>query len=188
MSGRRPRLLAGVLVALAGTAALAGLSRVPYAPVRADHAVLRLSWRVRGMSVETCRRLSAEEIAALPAHMRREEVCEGRVLPYRLVVAVDGDTVAVDTVHAAGARSDRPLYVFREVALPPGRHWIAVGFDRDPEAEADRRVQERGGGRAGPVPPPSLGYRDSLTLGAGEVALITYDAERRELVRAAPDR
>ena len=164
-----------------------------YATGASDAALLRLSWRARGVRVEECRRLDDDEIAALPAHMRRETVCEGGLAPYRLRVDVDGERVVDSPVRGAGVREDRPLYVFRELELAPGRHRVQVGFERLRAGEAE--------GRGGVTPRPAprapsegrrAGSRDAvraaltldaeLTLDGGAVALITYDATARRLV------
>ena len=162
----------GALLAVASALALAALSQVPYTPAAAEQAVLRLSWRAPGVRVQNCRRLTDEEKAALPAHMRRDEVCEGRLLPAHLRVEVDGRVVVDDTVRASGARGDRPLYVFREIPLAPGAHALRVRFSRP----------DGGSGAAA----PALHLDDTLALVPGEVALVTYDADAGALVVRTP--
>ena len=142
------------------------------APVADDvGALIRLSWRTTSERVEECRRLSEEELAALPVHMRREEVCEGRMLPYRLRVTLDDRTIIDEIVQPAGARGDRPLYVFRELAIPSGERVLTALWER----EAADRV---GNGAT----PASLGIRAVLSLEPRDVALITYDLDQRALV------
>lgn len=170
---RPTRRATGLALAAAAVTALAALSQVPYAPTRASHAVLRLAWRVRGVRVEECRRLTPEELARLPVHMRHAEECTGRVLPYHLTVVRDGEQIVDRVVRAAGAREDRPLYVLEEMPLAAGTHDIAVRFVRDTAEEtAGREV----------LTPVTLALEATLTLGEGEVALVTYDAEQRRLV------
>ncbi|HEX6069931.1 MAG TPA: hypothetical protein VFZ18_08905, partial [Longimicrobiaceae bacterium] len=130
------------LVALLSVLGVAALTRVPYDADHAEDAILRLSWRTRGEEVRECRTLSPEELAALPVHMQRTEVCEGRVLSRHLLVRVDGRPVIDDTVRAAGARSDRPLYVYYEIPLSPGVHALHVRFV--PET-MDATADEHGG-------------------------------------------
>jgi hypothetical protein len=55
-------------------------------------------------------------------------VCEPRLRPYRLEVAVDGRTVAEDTVRPRGARADRPLGVFVRIPVGPGARRVRVAF------------------------------------------------------------
>ena len=201
-AGRR---LAALLVTLGVTAAVAGLSRVPYDATNAGHALIRLSWRTPGELVNECRRPTAEELERTPVHMRREEVCEGRMVPYRLRVELDGRPVMDETVRAAGAREDRPLYVFREIEVPAGEHRLAIVWEREdaPDADpappaaddpdttgADSGADTAAAGRA-PVDPLArtdrrLTFDGALRLGAGEVALVTYDVDRRVFVARGP--
>jgi hypothetical protein len=119
--------------------------------------------------VEECRTITPEELAELPIHMRREEVCEGRVVPFGLGVEIDERLVLADTIHGAGARGDRPIYVFREILVEPGTREIVVRFtplggdDRD-EGSAETETLRR-----------------TIRLAPSEVALVTYDDDRGEL-------
>jgi hypothetical protein len=189
------RWMVGLAFALAVTLAIAGLSRVPYAAADGDHALIRFSWRTPGAHVEECRTLSAEERERLPVHMRRDQVCERRMLPYRLLVRIDGATVYDDVVRPAGAREDRPLYVFRELPVGPGEYRVDVLWEQDrpspPAAEpAADPADPAGGGRqhvspgsGAPRPVPErLELAATLRLEPGDVALITYDVDRHVLV------
>jgi hypothetical protein len=158
------RVLGAVLAALA-TVGLVALSRVPITAVRSEDAELRLAWRYRSERVRECRTRSQEELAKLPAHMRIAQDCERRVRPYVLDVAVDGRPAARDTVRAAGAQSDRPLVVFRRIALAPGRHSARVTFA---PLEGSAAVPLR--------------FESELTLGPRRVALVTLDQDRGVLV------
>jgi hypothetical protein len=172
VSRRLGVVTAAALLALGVTVALGALSRVPY---RVDHSatsVLRLAWRARGVRVDECRQVTAEEQAALPTHMRRTEVCEGRLLPYQLQVDVAGLTVLDEEIRPSGAREDRPIYVFHDIALGPGQHDVAVRFSRDSLPGGEQEV----------VTPAELGFEGRLTLGPGEIVLITYNSDRGELV------
>jgi hypothetical protein len=163
---------AGIIVAIAGTAALVALSRVPYTLERDGDAVIRLSWRTATAFVEECRTLTPEELARLPVHMRREQVCEGRLLPYTLHVEYDGVPVLERRVLGAGARQDRPLSVFEELRVPPGDHHVRVRWLPDASATA--------------AAPPALELEATLRLAARDVALITYDGTLRRLVARVP--
>jgi hypothetical protein len=181
MNGRLRWLVAAAL-AMATAAALGALTRVPYTLEGAGDAELRLTWRTRASQVEECRRLSEAEREALPAHMRREEICEGRVASYSLEVRIDGEVRHASTVRGAGARGDRPLYVFDAIRLPTGHHEVEVVFERIGATGADSAMIA---GRSGSVP-DRLVLREPVELGAGEVALVTYDATARRLVLLRP--
>jgi hypothetical protein len=180
-------MLAAALAA-GSVAAVAGLSQVPWTPEPGSEAVVRLSWRARGERVEVCRDLSPEELAKLPQHMRRERVCEGTTAEYRLRVELDGDRTVDEPVRGSGAVQTRPLYVYRELTLPPGEYTVKVVQERvGPEPsdadEDDAEADERPGGEA--AVPRSLGLERTIRLRPREVVLVTYDAERRALVLKA---
>ncbi len=160
-------------LAVAVTLGIAALSRVPYSAASTEAALIRLSWRARGERVEECRRLSEEERRGLPPHMRQTEVCEGRIAPYRLTLQLDGQVILDDTVRGSGARHDRPLYVYREVRVAPGTHRLDLAFQRLGDAPAEPS-------QAGTVP-PRMELTATVKLAAGEIVLVTYDAEAERL-------
>lgn len=164
----------GAAAAVGIALAVAALSHVPYAAHRGEGAQLRLAWRYRSERIEACRRLTAEELERLPGHMRRAEVCEGGIRPYFLEVVIDGRRAALDTARASGAHADRPLYVFREFSLAPGRHRIAVAFTPDTSVR----------GRSVRVAAPAARFEieEEMVLGPREVALLSYDEELGRLV------
>lgn len=161
-------------LAVAGVVVLGALSRAEYEATPPDRAELLLAWRARVPRVEECRRLSEAEQAELPAHMRREQVCEGRVASYELQVEVDDDVRDRSIIEGAGARGDRPLYVFRRIPVEPGRHSVRVTFQR-----------VGGGGSAGAtegVVPDRLLLHERVEIGARDVLLVRYDPAARELL------
>jgi hypothetical protein len=202
--------IAAVAAATLAAVAIGAASRAPWAASPADRGLLRLSWRAPSEVAEQCRPLSAEEKADLPVHMQVPEVCERRAVPYVLDVRIDGATIAADTIHGAGAREDRPITVFREIPVAVGERAIDIAFrqvvqaqephengdsngdladhgdeedDGDDEADGDGHEEEVGDLDDEDDDPVSLTYSESLTLGAREVALITFDPARRALIR-----
>lgn len=172
---RLVRRAAGIGLAVAATLAIGALSRAPYTADRAPHGVVRLAWRARGERVEQCRRLTPEELERLPAHMREEESCEGRVLPYRLQLSIDGALAVDELVQAAGARHDRPLYVYRELPLQTGTHAIAVVFAREGAIPPGKR-------EGNDATPARLALDTTVALLPRRVLLVTYDDDARRLV------
>lgn len=208
---RAARIGLGTLLVALGVVALGVLTRVQYAAVP-DRAQLRLAWRALVPRVEECRRPTPEEQEELPIHMRQDEICEGRLVSYRLVVTVDGAVRLRSTVEAAGARGDRPLYVFEELPLESGPHDIRIVFERidaegaaTPEgadgAESDGGSGAPGAGveppsprtaqaaqRRGSTVPDRLVLDRRIRVESHDVALVGYDADARELVlRGAGD-
>lgn len=182
------RRLAGAAVAVSVTAGVGGLSQVPFTHEPGDGGLIRLSWRVAGRRVEECRTLSTEELERRPQHMRQQEVCEGRVLPYRLRVNIDGQERADELLHAPGAHEDRPIYVLDEFSVERGAHRVRISFEEEPRrprtGEAPEEPRRGEAPVAGASAPPSLVMDTVLEVGPRQVHLVTYDAERRLLVVA----
>lgn len=174
-------------------------------PSASAAAVLRLAWTARPERIEDCRPQREEELEKLPTHMRQAVVCTGTTATYRLEVRREGAVIADQIVRGGGLRHDRPLYVFRDISLPPGDVAIALRFFRvdgvgKPTAsdaatpagsprdrhsmDDDRRRredEERIRGQEEAIP-AVLSLEHRFHFVAREVILVTYDAERRELV------
>jgi hypothetical protein len=101
------------------------------------------------------------------------------VAPYLLRVRLDGAPVLVDTVVGSGARQDHPLYVFGEVPAVPGVQRLEVTFER----LGDTPVEKTGEQTA----PSFIGLDVSIDPAAGEVLLVTYDAQQKTLVLSRGD-
>lgn len=163
--------IAGAVAVAALTLGLRWASAVPVAPDADDRGLLRVAFRARPERIEVCRDRTPEELAGVPAHMRQARVCDGVSATYRLEVELDERVVVAEVVHGGGLRRDRPIYVFREVPLPPGEVEIDVRFARREPAP--------------PAPPGAV--PDSLTLerrlhvAPRQVVLVTYDEERRTM-------
>jgi len=188
------RALAAAMVVVTG-GALAALSLTPYTAEPGERALVRLAWRARGERVRECRRLSADDLSRLPPHMRQEEVCERRVLPYRLRVDVDGARVVDQHVRAGGAREDRPLFVFHDLAVTPGTHHLRITFEREgtpaararDEEEEQEDVDATEAGRRARETPERLELDSVVRLASRQIVLVTYDDEGRRLFLAPSD-
>lgn len=172
MTALRRVLAAAVAAGL--TAGLVVCSGLPYLDDSSEDALIRLSWRAAGERVEECRIPSEEELAALPPHMRRAEICEGRLAPFRLSVSIDGSAVFEDLIRPAGTRRDRPVYVLQEFPVSPGRHRLEVRFAPQlPEGDE----------RANRAP---LILDETLVLEPRRIALVTQDGTAERLYLMAP--
>jgi hypothetical protein len=183
----------GLGIAGLATLGIGAASRAPWTATPPDQALLRLSWRAQSETREECRPLTDAEKAELPIHMRVPELCESRAIPYLLRVTIDGSVLLADTVHGAGAREDRPVYVFREIGLAPDRHalrvdFVPIGQSPDLEEEEEEEEDENGDERDGDDdedddPMLWLRYSEVVRFEEREVVLIAYDPTRRALVR-----
>ena len=137
--------------------------------------------------------------------MRQQLICEGIAASYRLQVRRNDEVLADQIVRPGGLRRDRPLYVFREIVVPPGTADISITFERvesptDPGtagSETSVEIPHR------PTPgvetgdqqlrrselteavPASLLYERRLHFAPGQVRLVSYSPERGELFEVA---
>jgi hypothetical protein len=153
-----------VLLAVGGLVLLGALSRISFTPQQSGAALLRLSWRTRGEALQQCRNRTTAELEALPVHMRTPQICTGRVANYQLSVRIDDGPPRTRELRAAGARTDRPIYVLWQDTLTPGRHEIDVEFYS--VLHPDRR---------------GLRFHDDIEVERGDIALITHDDEHNRL-------
>jgi hypothetical protein len=145
-------------------------SAVSYTESAGEHAMVRLSWRAVGERIEECRQATPAELAALPPHMRRGEICEGQLAPFRLKVAIDGSSVFQGRVRPGGLREDRPAYVLQEFRVEPGPHRLSVEFE-----------PERGEGRSAPSRPPWV-LEAQISPAPREIVLVTTGPEESGLI------
>jgi hypothetical protein len=183
------RRVIGAIVAVAAGLTLAAVSAIPVkVNGNAEAAMIRVAFSARPQRIETCRTVSDEELAEVPVHMRQSTVCEGTTASYLLEVLHQDTLVTSTPVHGGGLRRDRQLYVLRELHVPSGPTTIEVRLTRSDSAAAPsdsltnrgRETEERERRRSDEVP-PSLSLRESVTLEAHEVLLVTYDQARRQL-------
>jgi ferredoxin len=156
-----PRWLAAVVLSVLLLALVALASGWPQG-ADADHAVLRLGWRLTGQVRERCRDLTAEELAARPVHMRRPRECVSEVLTYDLVATVDGRVVSHKRVKSPGLRADRPLSVEEDLKIVPGEHTVSVTF---------APAEPGSGGK-------TLALEERIRFAPGRVVLLTHEDGR----------
>lgn len=154
----KPAAILRWVVSAGLVALLAAASRVPLSAPDADRSVVRLSWRLRAEEGAECRRPTPEELEQLPVHMRNPDACVGELAPYELRIVVDGAPRVTRVVRPAGVRGDRPIFVYDELRLDPGRHTLSVRFG----------VQDGGGGDDA-----ALSLDTTVDLEAGRVVLVT---------------
>ncbi|MFN2376384.1 MAG: hypothetical protein ABR538_07585 [Candidatus Binatia bacterium] len=129
-----------------------------------DGAILRVALRTTAGTIQDCRRLSQQELDALPVHMRRPEVCDTRAVPYRLEVRIGGRPMLERTYTASGIHGDRPLVVDEQLNLAPGSHEVTIRF---------APVTEAG---PGDKAPPSFAFDGPVSLVDGRIRVATLDA------------
>jgi hypothetical protein len=205
------RVVRWLIAALATALSLGVMALLSAAPVRSEDsesARLRLSWSARPERIETCRVLSKAELEKTEEHMRQRVQCEGKFATYALDVFVDGRLVHQSVVRGAGLRHDRPIFLLREIPVPPGAHKIRVSFDRREKTDNDAAAfekeesSERDSGlfagraqreaveherRARAAIPAQLSLDRSISFRKGTVVIVTFASERGSLELLNPE-
>jgi hypothetical protein len=130
------RFLAGFTVLTIVFALAALLADAPtYRTIMPQSGVLKLSFSHGSDRKAGCRKLTSEELAALPANMRRKEVCPRRRPPVDVELKVDGELLLRQTLPPSGIAGDGPSRLYEKFVLPAGKHTIAVAMSDNPQIE-----------------------------------------------------
>lgn len=128
------RFLAGFAVLTIVFALVALLSDAPaYRAIAPQTGIVKLSFSHGSDRKAGCRKLTAEEMAALPANMRRTETCPRRRPPVDVELRVDGELLFRQTLPPSGIAGDGPSRVYEKFVLPAGEHTIAVALSDNPQ-------------------------------------------------------
>lgn len=151
-------------------AAVVVLGQVPLGS-GSGQATLRLAIRTVLSNAEICKDRTAEELEALPQHMRQARICEQVAPPYRLQVWIDGLEVLDERFEPGGLRGDRPLTVDRQIGLPPSSAQMIVRFS--PVVDV---LLEEALGRASATLPSYLLEQDVELIGDRILLVMLNDA------------
>ncbi len=140
-------------------------SDAPYAASRPGESLIKLTFKHPGLTSEDCRERTPEELAALPAHMRKAKDCKRTRPPVRVEFSLDGRVLLARTFPATGIMKDGPSYAYETFPVPPGSHKIVVNMRDSIRKEGFDYHFER-----------------DLTLAPGAVAVIDFDNARQSFV------
>lgn len=129
------RFLAGFATLTIVFALVALMSDEPdYRSIPPQTGVLKLSFTHGSDRKADCRKLTAEETAALAANMRRKEICPRRRPPVDVELKVDGKLVFRQSLPPSGIAGDGPSRLYEKFVLPAGKHTIAVAMSDNPKS------------------------------------------------------
>jgi hypothetical protein len=130
------RALGQAMVCVLVAAPLAYCSVAPrYEALAADQGIISLSLSYAGPTKERCEPLSPEELAQLPANMRRPRNCPRERWPIMVELIVDGQTLHAATHAPAGLWNDGPSTVYQRFAVPAGTKAVTVRLRNAGRAE-----------------------------------------------------
>jgi len=159
------RAIGGVLL---GAGMLTALHINASDPARGSF--LQLALRTSAGRAQVCRTLSADELAALPAHMRQPTLCETTPVAYQLQVTIDGNVVLDEPCRPAGIHGDRPITVGAELPVVPGDHDVAVRFVPGVSVAASDK------------PLSTYEFESRVAFAEGRIRLVSLEADETEFV------
>jgi len=118
----------------------------PYVAFPPDQAQIKIALAHGAAHKVECRRRTAEELAALPANMRRPLDCPRERLPVVVELEIDGALMMHESAPPSGLSGDGPSKIYRRFAVPAGHHSIvarlrdsnrAEGYDYERRAEIE---------------------------------------------------
>lgn len=145
MKANKVRSWPGIIAAFAVFATVVGyFSESPDLRLRgAGEALVKLSISHQGELRYECRERSAEEMADMPANMRRPLDCPRERWPLQVSLHMDEMTLFDAEVQPTGLAKDGTAYVYRRLPVPAGEHTLTLSVldSQAPGAEADRRTK-----------------------------------------------
>lgn len=113
----------------------------PYRPLGAGEALVRVMVVHAGERLRPCRRLSAAELAARAPNMRAPEACPRGRAPVPVRIELAGRVVVDEQLAPGGLSADGNAQLYLRIAVPAGRHALAVRVADSPREGA--RVWQR---------------------------------------------
>jgi coenzyme F420-reducing hydrogenase delta subunit/NAD-dependent dihydropyrimidine dehydrogenase PreA subunit len=103
-------------------------SDLGYGAPRPSGSELVVTFKHPGRTGEECRAIAPEERAKLPAHMRRDRICERRRADVRLRVLLDGKLAARGSYPPEGVWGDGNSVAVVRIPVAPGPHAVSVAI------------------------------------------------------------
>jgi hypothetical protein len=143
----------GQLIAYALFAGVIGYfaTRPAYTRLDPDLAVIKLSFSHAGAHREECRRLSQEELNALPPNMRRPTDCPRARVALLVELELDGAPLYREKLPPSGLASDGASTAYEKFSVAAGRHRLvarlrdsrrAEGYDYEKAADITLKPQQ----------------------------------------------
>jgi hypothetical protein len=123
--------IVGEVLAYAAFAVVIGALSVwpPYDLLETDEAIISVAFVHAGERVGECRKLTQEELDALPPNMRKPSDCPRERHPVRIELRSGDDVLVADTMLPSGLWSDGKANIYERVIVPAGRHEVFVGMN-----------------------------------------------------------
>lgn len=91
-----------------------------------DEAIVSISFSHAAQRIGECRRLSQEELMALPPNMRKPEQCPRERHVLQVMLTMDSQTLYEATLAPTGLWSDGKATAYQRLRVPAGAHEFSV--------------------------------------------------------------
>ena len=107
-------------------------------------AVIKLSFSHAGEHSEECRRLSQEELNALPPNMRRPTDCQRGRIPLLVELELDGEIIYRELLPPSGLAGDGASTAYKKFPVSAGKHRLVARLrdKRETEGFDHERAEE----------------------------------------------
>ena len=128
-----------------------------------DEAIVSLSFSHAAKRVGECRRLTQEELMALPPNMRKPDDCPRERHPLRILLQMDDQTLYQATLQPTGIWADGKSTAYQRIRVSAGVHNFAI------------RMNDSGSSH-------SFDYADSATISLlpGQNLVVYFDADAQQ--------
>jgi hypothetical protein len=122
-----------------------------YTHLNPDMALIKLSFSHAGEHREECRRLTQEELNALPPNMRRPTDCQRERIALLVELELDGEIIYRKQLPPSGLAGDGASTAYTKFPVSPGKHRIVArlrdgretnGFDYEKAGEISLAPQQ----------------------------------------------
>ncbi len=129
-----------------------------------DEAYVSISFSHAAERVGECRRLSQEELMALPPNMRKPDDCPRERHPLRVVLLMDEQTLYQATLPPTGIWADGKSTVYQRIRVAAGVHNFSIYINDSGK-------------------PGSFDFENSATISLlpGQNLVIYFDANKQQL-------
>lgn len=102
------------------------LSRMPFHMSSSHESALIVTFRSAASASEVCRPATADELAKMLPHMRREKICERSRPQTRMRINIDGTERLNKLYKPLGLNSDGVTVAFENIGLNAGLHEVEI--------------------------------------------------------------
>jgi len=106
-----------------------------YTFMEPDVALVKLTFSHAGKRMQPCRERTAEELAAMPSHLRKKKDCPRGRSPLDVEMELDSQLIYRATMAPGGMSQDLASPIYERIRLPAGEHRLQLRMRDDIHTE-----------------------------------------------------